>query len=167
MGYLFLTTALLSLGGLGILHKVADHRRCRPASINMFLFLWAALFTAGSCVLLRGLRAASGIPLEVAAAAGVCGLFASVGILNFQHGIRYGKISASWLVINLSTAIPTLLSIWVYHEQIGLKRSLSLLMAAFALLLLWLDRREEEARTSTAAAAADEQPASTVGSAGI
>ena len=41
--YLYLAMAVCSLGMLGVMHKVADHRRCGPEAINLFLFLWAGV----------------------------------------------------------------------------------------------------------------------------
>jgi drug/metabolite transporter (DMT)-like permease len=67
-----------------------------------------------------------------------------VAILSFQHGVRFGKISTSWLVINLSTALPTILSIAIYHEVVSLRRALGLALAMVALGILWLERRREE-----------------------
>ena len=55
-----------------------------------------------------------------------CGFLASVAILNFQHGVRFGKISTSWLIINLSTALPTVLSILIYREAVSVRRALGL-----------------------------------------
>src|SRR2546426_9364263 len=116
MGYVFLIMALVALGMLGVLHKVADHRRCRPTAINLFLFLWAAVVVATVAVVWHGAGSLASTPPRVYAVALVCGLFSSLAILTFQQGIRHGEISTSWLVINLSTAIPTILSLIVYHE---------------------------------------------------
>jgi drug/metabolite transporter (DMT)-like permease len=151
MRYAFLILAVASLGLLGVLHKVADHRKCRPAAINFFLFLWASLMVAAVELGWRGAGTALPIPgVLMIAVAVTCGTFASLAILSFQHGVRYGKISTSWLLLNLSTAIPTLLSILIYHEHVGWKRGLSLLLAVSALLLLWRDRRAEELQDSAA-----------------
>jgi drug/metabolite transporter (DMT)-like permease len=144
VAYVFLVMALMGLGGLGVLHKVADHKRCRPAGITLFLFSWAALLISGFVLGRHGVRTLTAVPSAVVLVAVLCGTFASLAIFNFQHGVRYGKISTSWLVINLSTAVPTLLSIVIYREEIGWKRGLSLLLGVLALAFLWLDRREEE-----------------------
>ncbi|MCX6625937.1 MAG: EamA family transporter, partial [Acidobacteria bacterium] len=140
----FLTLAVVAFGTMGILHKVADFRQCRAQAINLFLFLGAAVAMGGASFLLYGARAVTGIPGMAAAVALVCGLLASVAILNFQHGVRFGKISTSWLIINLSTVLPTALSIVMYREHIGPRRMLGLLLSVAALLFLWLDRRREE-----------------------
>jgi drug/metabolite transporter (DMT)-like permease len=144
IGYAYLSIAVLSLGLLGVLHKVADYQRCRPAAVNLLLFFWAMVFVSGVCFIRQGLAATLSVPSWVCAVAAVCGTFASLAILNFQHGVRYGKISTSWLVINLSTAVPTILSIVFYKEQVSLRRGLGLTLAVLALILLWLDRQGEE-----------------------
>jgi len=123
---------------------LADFRGCHPAAINLFLFLGAASAMWTVSLFRFGAYAMNGFPLVAAAVGAVCGLLASVAILNFQHGIRYGKISTSWLIINLSTALPTVLSILIYRERVSVRRGLGLLLAVAALLLLWLERRREE-----------------------
>ncbi len=135
--------AVCSLGMLGVLHKVADHRRCGPEAINLFLFLWAGIILS-SFSLWRVPGLFTQTPLKAVAAAAVCGVLAGIAILNFQRGIRYGRISTSWLVINLSTFVPTMLSMLIYHEVVSFRRALSLILALLSLLLLWLDRRREE-----------------------
>jgi len=140
----FLIVAVCALGCLGALHKLADFRSCRPAAINLFLFLGAAAAMWAVALLHYGANAINGIPLLVVAVGAGCGLLASLAILNFQHGIRYGKISTSWLIINLSTALPTVLSIAIYREHVSARRGLGLLLAVTALLILWLERRGEE-----------------------
>jgi drug/metabolite transporter (DMT)-like permease len=137
--------AVASLGMLGVLHKVADHRRCRPEAINLFLFLWAGLFLTGFAVFRTGVSTVVSAPATAVAVAAACGTCASLAILHFQHGVRYGRISTSWLIINLSTAVPTVLSIMIYREAVSLRRGISLALAVCALLLLWQDRRLEEA----------------------
>jgi len=145
MSYFYLALAVFSLGMLGVLHKVADHRRCGAEAINLFLFLWASIFLTTYCLIyVPGLTQT---PLKAVGVAAVCGMLAGLAILNFQRGIRYGRISTSWLVINLSTIVPTVLAILVYHEVVTFRRALSLLLAMVSLLLLWLDRRYEEQTT--------------------
>ncbi len=146
MGYLFLLFAVASLATLGVLHKVADHSRCHPAAVNLFLFLVAAVVAPVVTFLSGGPGLFGHLPVTVIGLAVLCGMFASVAVLSFQHGIRYGKISTSWLVINLSTAIPAFLSVIVYDECISWRRAMGLCLTGIALLLLWLDRRREEKR---------------------
>jgi drug/metabolite transporter (DMT)-like permease len=144
MAYLYLIVAVLALGLLGVLHKVADFRRCRPQAITLFLFLGAATATWVACFWQYGVHPLSGMPWAVAPVGGVCGCLASLAILNFQQGVRHGRIAASWLIINLSTALPTVLSIVIYREHVGTRRAAGLLLALVALVILWLERRREE-----------------------
>jgi len=146
MNYLYLATAVVSLAALGVLHKVADHRRCRPEAISLFLFICASVALAAVCVVRSGQAVDFLVPARVLTIAALCGGCAGLAILNFQQGVRFGNISTSWLIINLSTALPTALSIWVYHERVTWKRGWSLLLAMAALSLLWLDRRRQEQR---------------------
>jgi hypothetical protein len=148
--YSFLFLSVASFGMLGVMHKVADHRRCRPEAINLFIFLGAAV----AMVVLSVWRYAFTGVLDLAAiiwiTAAVCGLLASLATLSFQHGVRYGKISTSWLVINLSTGLPTALSILVYHEVVTVRRALGLLLAVVTLIILWIERAQEEAHLHAA-----------------
>jgi len=142
--YFYLLLAASSLGILGIMHKVADQHRCRPEAVNLFLFLGATLAMSVISVRRFGAGAALNVPAIAWITAAGCGFLASFAILNFQRGIRYGKISTSWLVINLSTILPTLLSIVIYHESVSARRALGLLLSVAALSLLWMERRSEE-----------------------
>jgi len=148
MSYLHLLLAVVSLGMLGVLHKVADHRRCRPQAINLLLFFCATLLLGLTASLRSGPAAILALPGRVLAVGAMCGICAGLAILNFQHAVRFGKISTSWLLINLSTAVPTVLSIFIYREQVTPRRALSMTLTVAALVLLWMDRREEEGRAN-------------------
>jgi multidrug transporter EmrE-like cation transporter len=41
-GYFFLIVTVLCFSLLGVLHKIADFRRCGPSAINAYLVLWYA-----------------------------------------------------------------------------------------------------------------------------
>jgi len=151
MGNLFLLLAVVSFGLLGVMHKVADHRGCRPEGANFVLFGGAAFLILSATVFQYGWAKALDVPLAGWVVATGCGFLSSLAILNFQHGVRFGKISTSWLIINLSTALPTVLSILIYHETVSMRRALGLVLAVVALLILWLERtREEKATEGTA-----------------
>lgn len=145
MPYGFLALAVASLGMLGVLHKVADHRGCRPEGINMFIFLGGAMTMTALLLWNSGTDAILNVPAAACIVGAVCGLLASLAILAFQHGVGYGKISTSWLIINLSMVLPTLLSIIVYREVITLRRAIGLLLAIATLLILWREQVQEEA----------------------
>jgi drug/metabolite transporter (DMT)-like permease len=85
-------------------------------------------------------------PAIVAAVAlplGALGVLAGVAL---QAAIRYGKLATSWLIINLSAAVPTLGSVVVYHETISARRIVALLLMALSVVLLWKDKQEDERR---------------------
>jgi drug/metabolite transporter (DMT)-like permease len=138
--YLFLMLAVVCFSLLGVLHKFADFQGCRPAAINAYLFFWAWLLTT---VYLVAQNHSLMPAISVTAVAAACGVCASVAILAFQTGIRFGKISTSWLIINLSTAVPTLLSILFYREYVGFRRGAALLAIILSLVCLWKDKQLE------------------------
>src|SRR5690349_13881257 len=98
--YLLLLLAVFSLGLLGVLHKVADHQRARPEAANLFLFLGATIVVSLYNMARGELSGIASLPALAWIVAAGCGVLTSLAILNFQRGIRYGKISTSWLVIN-------------------------------------------------------------------
>ena len=151
LALVFLLSSLFCLGGLGILHKVADRRKCRASAISFLLFLWAALLVgAGYSVFIYIQPTGPSIPPVVVLVAAVCGAFASVAILCFQAGLRHGEIATSWLIINLSTALPTALSIVIYKEEVGVRRGISLILASLALVMLWQDwKKQRMVRTTS------------------
>lgn len=143
MPHLYLLLGVVSFGMLGVLHKVSDHRHCRPEGVNLILFLGAAVSMLAVSVWRTRAKVIDVPPIAWVTAI-TCGFLASVAILSFQRGVRFGKISTSWLVINLSTALPTVLSIVIYRESVGIRRSLGLFLAVAALVILWLERTREE-----------------------
>jgi drug/metabolite transporter (DMT)-like permease len=151
IAYVYLMVAVSALGFLGVFHKVADHRRCRPEAINFMIFVVAAVTMLAVSLVRFGPAAVLAIPRVAWITALVCGFLASFATLQFQHGIRHGKISTSWLVINLSTALPTVLSILLYNETVTPRRALGLVLAVVALLILWVERAREERATEAAA----------------
>ena len=130
---------------LGLLHKQADRAGCRPKQINILLFGWSALF---SVILLLARGESLAVPGNVWAIALPSGVCAATAILLFQIGVREGKISTSWLIINLSSAIPILISLVLYREKVGPKQLLALVAMLAALILLWLERKQSEKAAS-------------------
>ena len=142
---LFAFGAMSAYVVLGLLHKQADRAGCRPKQINILLFGWSAVFSLVS-LLVRG--QGTSVPLNVWAIALPSGACAATAILLFQIGVRQGKIAASWLIINLSSAIPILISITLYREKVGVKQLVALLAMFAALILLWLERKQSEEAAS-------------------
>jgi len=151
-GSICLLFALLSLSGLGICHKVADFHRCKPSAISVMMFLCAAGVLWSYTFFYKVLAAKVGLfpPFtgQAVAVALICGACAGIAILTFQIGVRYGRISTSWLVINLSTSIPAILSLIVYREwRAGLRwqQLAGLVLVLVSIVLLWRDKKVEEA----------------------
>jgi drug/metabolite transporter (DMT)-like permease len=143
--------ALAAFSLLGIFAKIADLRNCRPASLYMLLFVCASLLAAGAALAAnQPLRRTPGLVVWVALPFGVCAALAG---LAFQTGIRYGEIATSWLIINLSAAIPTLGSILLYREPVSARKIVALLLMAASVLLLWKDKLEDQRKATRQAGA--------------
>ena len=139
MGYLLVFWSLFSYGALGICHKLAERKGCRPQPLTTMLFFSA--FLSMNVFILTGKGYAIPTPaLLTAVIGGTIGLGA---LWVFQAGIKHGKIATSWLIINLSSAIPTIGSVIFYHEPVTLKKVLILGLIAVAMVLVWIDRLED------------------------
>jgi EamA domain-containing membrane protein RarD len=147
-GQLYLMLGLVSFSLLGVLHKVADVERTRPSAINGLLMTSSLTFV----FLLVVFATDTGpvVPLRVAGIAMPFGIAASVAILAFQAGIKHGNIATSWLAINLSAGIPTIASIVIYDEPVGVGKTVALALIPLSMFLLWKDKKaqEEHAHTS-------------------
>jgi drug/metabolite transporter (DMT)-like permease len=141
-GKLYMLLGLLSFSALGVFHKMADVKNCRPDAINMMLYAWSTIFT-GTMVAFWT-RQPLTPPLQVISIAIPFGISASIAILALQTGIRYGNIATSWLAINLSAGIPALASIVIYGEQLTVKKGLALSLIVLSMALLWKDKVEAE-----------------------
>lgn len=142
-GYLYALLGLLGFGALGVFHKLADTLKCRPSQVNALLYGWSVVFLAIG-ILMRGGNWQT--PPGVATLALPFGVSASIAILAFQTGIRHGDIATSWLAINLSSGLPTVASILVYHEPVGMKRAIALSLIPLSMVLLWKDKHDAEQR---------------------
>lgn len=144
-----MVAALVCYGMLGVFAKVADNQGCRPRPLYMLLFFWACLLVCG--FVLFSQHGDFNIPLKVYWIALPFGILAAVAGLAFQTGIHYGKISTSWLIINLSAIVPAVLSIVIYHERLTLKIVVVLLLTGLSIYLLWQDKKVEEQKEKQAA----------------
>ncbi len=141
MGYLFAILAMLSFGMLGILSKLSERRNCSPLTTTVSLFAASTLMTAGAVVLAKNADfTAPRLVIGIALAFGVITMLSS---WVFLYGIRFGKITTSWVIINLSAAVPAVLSTLIYGEKMDAKRLVILLLVIGAILLLWKDMRDE------------------------
>jgi drug/metabolite transporter (DMT)-like permease len=86
------------------------------------------------------------VPAAVYAIAIPFGMMNALGGIVFMIGVRYGKIATSWLIINLSAAIPALGSIFLYREPVNARKIAVLVLAVLSVVLLWKDKQTDEAR---------------------
>lgn len=136
LGHIYILLALGSYSSLGILHKVAETKDCRALSISFLMCAWSLLFAMAAQFALGGsLRA----PVAVVVLAFPFGVCAGIAILALQTALSLGNISTSWLAVNLSAGIPTLLSILLYKEPVNRWKLLALLAMATSMVLLWKD----------------------------
>lgn len=142
LGYLYMVLSLTSFGLIGIFAKFADTRGCRPSAVYTLAYGWSMLFSALFVVLFRG--GSFHVPGVVYAIALPFGVASAIGGIVFMSGIRYGKISTSWLIINLSAAIPAIGSVLFYGEPVNPRKIAVLLLAVVSMLLLWKDKQEDE-----------------------
>ncbi|MBV6433318.1 MAG: hypothetical protein IANPNBLG_03496 [Bryobacteraceae bacterium] len=126
---------------LGLLHKAADKANCRPAQINIFLFGWSALFALFAMIAAGHYPAPPAAVWRIAIPSGACG---ATAIFLFQTGVRRGKIATSWLIINLSAAIPVFISIFFYGEHVSPGKLGALAAMLVSLILLWVEKRTRE-----------------------
>ena len=140
-GYVFLAIAIVGYGLLGIFHKLADHPSCRPKLIAIILLFFGAVLST----LYTGTLDKVGLtfPTTLIWIGLLGGVFSSLALASFQTGLKFGKISTSWLVLNLSMSIPIMLSIVAYGEKLTIAKGVGLLMVLIAILALWWDKKKE------------------------
>jgi drug/metabolite transporter (DMT)-like permease len=148
IGYLYAVLGLLSFGALGIFHKLADVRRCRPSAVSVLLYAWSLVLLIALVTLVR--QQPVGAPSSVVTVAIPFGIAASVAILALQTALPYGNIATSWLAINLSAGVPTVASILVYHEPVNARKGAALVLIVISILLLWKDKTLLEQREQAA-----------------
>jgi drug/metabolite transporter (DMT)-like permease len=144
LGYLYMLLSLTCFGLIGIFIKFAETLGCRPSAVYTLAYGWSLLFGVLFVVVSRG--ANFHVPGVIYAIAVPFGVASAVGGIVFMAGVRYGKISTSWLVINLSAAIPAIGSATLYHEPVNLRKICVLVLAVISVLLIWKDKQDDEAR---------------------
>jgi drug/metabolite transporter (DMT)-like permease len=141
IGYLFLFTAMVAFGALGIFHKVADHPHCRPKMTALLLNFWGGIITIvfAATAVPGGLHFTSRVLLIGSGT----GIISALTLFVFQTALKHGKISTSWLIINLTTAVPVVLSVYLFNEKISSAKALGVVLVFIAIVMLWLDRRRD------------------------
>lgn len=141
MGYCYALLSMFALGGLGILSKLAERRGCTALATVTVVFITSTLVTGAYVGYGKGANFAP--PLSIVAIAIVFGVITALSSWTFLYGLKFGKISTSWVVISLSAAVPTVASTILYHERLGARKLTVLLLAAVAILLLWKDMQQD------------------------
>lgn len=142
IAYLFMAGGLVSFAAMGIIHKLGDRTAAHPlgltvvamATATLASFVYSLLFQENAIRTIPGIAILLAIPF---------GASAALGLWFFQQGLRHGRIATSWLLINLSAGIPTVLSILFYREPLTVRRVLVFGLVIISLVLLWWDRREK------------------------
>lgn len=141
LGYLFAILAMLSIGVLGILSKLADRLGCTPLNTTLVLFGGSAAFMAFYVGVIE--RASLVPPAFVTGTALGFGALAVLAFWVFLFGLQFGKITSSWIFMNLSAVVPAALSTAIYHERISALKALVLGLVIVAIVLLWKDKQDE------------------------
>ncbi len=142
LGYIFALLAMISFGVLGILSKLSDRRGCSPFTTTMVVFGTSTVVMAAYVALFKDSNFEP--PAKIVWIAFIFGVIAVAASWIFLYGIGFGKITTSWVIINLSAAVPAVASTLVYRETIGFRRLLVLVLVLVAILLLWRDMKEDQ-----------------------
>jgi drug/metabolite transporter (DMT)-like permease len=153
VGYVFAILAMLSIGILGILSKLADKWGCTPLNTTLVLFGGSSIFMASYVAFVQ--RASLLPPFAVTSTALFFGALAVLAFWLFLFGLQFGKLTSSWIFMNLSAVVPAALSTFLYHEKISALKAFTLVLVVASIFLLWKDKQQE----SKAAEANSDAPA--------
>jgi EamA domain-containing membrane protein RarD len=142
LGYTYILLSLFSYSSLGILHKVAEVKNCRALSISVLMCAWCLVFLVA---VVLGQGKSLHAPASVVTLAVPFGISAGIAILALQTALSLGNISTSWLAVNLSAGIPTVLSIVLYKEPMTWLKIFALVTMAISMVLLWKDSQLRKA----------------------
>jgi drug/metabolite transporter (DMT)-like permease len=157
LGYLYAVVGMICFGMLGILSKLSDRRQCTPSATCRVLFGASTVMMALYVLVAQGGGFAP--PRRIIGIAVVFGILAVTSSWVFLLGIRFGKISTSWVFINLSAAVPVVASTFFYGEKVGFRKLVTLGLVFVAILFLWKDMRDEKKTLRTSEAANSGNPA--------
>lgn len=141
MGYLYAVLAMISIGVLGILSKLADRKGGTPLNTTLILFGGSTIIMAFYVTFVQG--ASLKPPPVVFWIALVFGTLAVLAFWVFLYGLQYGKITTSWIFMNLSAVVPAALSTLIYREKMSLTKILVLSLVIVSIVLLWKDKQSE------------------------
>jgi drug/metabolite transporter (DMT)-like permease len=144
-GYLFAVLAMLSIGVLGVLSKLADVHGCKPLNTALVLFGGSAVIMGVYVVV--GQHASLVPPAAVGGTALVFGALAILAFWVFLYGLQFGKITTSWIFMNMSAIVPATLSAAIYHEPVSAGKAAVFVLVVVSIVLLWKDKQEDNATT--------------------
>jgi drug/metabolite transporter (DMT)-like permease len=147
IGYLFALLAMLSIGVLGILSKLADRPDCAPLNTTLVLFGGSSVIMALYVRFIQG--ETLNPPKMVSGTAIFFGALAVMAFWVFLYGLQFGKITTSWIFMNLSAVVPAALSTILYHEKLGVLKALVLGLVVLSIFLLWKDKQQESDQVLT------------------
>jgi drug/metabolite transporter (DMT)-like permease len=139
-GLIFCFLGTLSFGLLGCTSKFAERKNCQASVLVIFLCGWAALVML---VRSAGLPSPLSLPLRAVFVAVACGMCASLAYYSFQFSIGFGKVAVAWLMMNISSAVPAVVSVFVYGEKVTPLKVLALGLVLVSLYLIFRGRRAE------------------------
>jgi drug/metabolite transporter (DMT)-like permease len=140
----FLILALLSFSAMGVLHKLGDRLHAHPVLVATLCMGVAGLLNGAKTALVPGSGLQS-VPSIVPLMALPFGAAAGLALWLFQKALPHGRIATGWLIVNLSSAVPTLFSVIVYGDPLGAWGAAGLALLLTCLACLWGERRAAEA----------------------
>jgi drug/metabolite transporter (DMT)-like permease len=141
IGYVFAVLAMLSIGVLGVLSKLADRKDCTPLNTTLILFGASSVFMGLYVSLVQG--GTLNPPKVVTGTAIFFGALAVLAFWVFLYGLQFGKITTSWIFMNLSAVVPAALSAILYHERVSALKAVVLGLVVLSIFLLWKDKQQE------------------------
>lgn len=138
MGLFFCFLGALAFGALGSVSKIAERRQYAASGLVVGMCGWGAL-----AMLVRTLMLPTGfhIPVKVVPIAIACGVCAGVAYFAYQTSIMVGKVTVGWLMMNLSAGVPSVVSIWVYHEKLTPIKIFAFALGLVSVLCLFQGQR--------------------------
>ena len=146
-GILFCLLGTLSFGLLGCASKGAERRNCQAEAFIVMVYVWATIVMV---IRTAGVPSPLSLPFKAVAVAIGCGACAAIAYYAFQLSISFGKVAVGWLMMNVSAAIPAIVSIFVYGEKLTRLKIFAFGLALISLFFIFRGRRAEmPAETST------------------
>src|SRR5437763_16498986 len=133
MGMLFCQAAVLCFTAFYLLVGYSQKRKTDPIGLNLATFVAATVLSVAAA---GGVRASQFPPALLAIGAAI-GITAGCGFLGITLAVRSGlSVSAVNTAVRLSLTLPILLSLLLYGEAPGLRKTLGLVFAAASIFLI-------------------------------